>query len=68
MNTYQNQELARLDFLIGNFLVAPLNSIQYNTDPNVQSPPNQYDRPPRVQSPHNTKKENGDVITQKNTI
>lgn len=40
MNTYQNQELARLDFLIGNFLVAPLNSLQYNRPPNVQSLPN----------------------------
>ena len=40
MNTYQNQELARLDILIGNFLVAPLNSIQTKTTQIVlQSPP-----------------------------
>jgi hypothetical protein len=40
MNTYQNQELARLDFLIGNFLVAPLNSIQTKSRQIVlQSPP-----------------------------
>jgi len=55
MNTYQNQELARLDFLIGNFLVAPLNSLQYNRAPNVQSPPIPRP-PPNYQPPPNPRK------------
>lgn len=55
MNTYQNQELARLDILIGNFLVAPLNSLQYNRSPTVQSPPIPRP-PPNSQPPSNPKK------------